>query len=262
VIGFLAAIGRGTARWLARVGALARFAFEAVASLRTLPGAGRRVAGRVLLNQLRFTALEAVGLIVLLSGILSYLTISATVAQLDKVGASELIGRLMVVAIVRELGPLLTALAVVGRSGTAITAELATNTVLGEVRALEAMGIDPFHYLVLPRLFGCVVSVVILMVLFDVVAIGGGYMAAGFIAGMSLSRYLGIVVANLTTQDVVLTLVKGLLFGLVIGILPSYEGLGVRRGPTEIPQAVIRGTVGSIAIIFVLAALIVTAVQR
>lgn len=261
MFGSLAALGRGTARWLAQVGALARFAFEALASLSSLPGAGRRVAARVLLNQLRFTALEAVGLIVLLSGILSYLTISTTIAQLDKVGASELIGKLMVVAIVRELGPLLTAIAIVGRSGTAITAELATNTVLGEVRALEGMGIDPFHYLVLPRLFGCVVSVTVLMVLFDVVAIIGGYLAAALIAGMSGARYLGIVFANLTTQDVVLTVIKGVLFGLVIGLIPSYQGLSVRRGPTEIPQAVIRGTVNSLALIFVLAAIIVGTLQ-
>jgi phospholipid/cholesterol/gamma-HCH transport system permease protein len=261
VFRFFGAIGRGTARWLAQVGALARFAFEGIASLQSLPGAGRRVATQVLLNQLRFTALEAVGLIVLLSGVLSYLTISATVAQLDKVGASELIGRLMIVVIVRTLGPLLTAIAIVGRSGTAITAELATNTVLGEVRALEGMGIDPFHYLVLPRLFGCVVSVCTLIVLFDVISVFGGYLAAAFIAGMSASRYLSIVLAYLTTQDVVLTVVKGLIFGLIIGVIPSYEGLSVRRGPTEIPQAVIRGTVHSITLIFVVAALIVGALQ-
>jgi phospholipid/cholesterol/gamma-HCH transport system permease protein len=261
VFGLLTAIGQGTARWLALMGALARFAFEAVASLPTLPGAGRRVAARVLLNQLRFTALQAVGLIVLLSGVLSYLTISATLRQLSRVGASEFIGELMVVVIVRELGPLLTALAVVSRSGTAITAELATNMVMGEVRALEGMGIDPYHYLVLPRLFGCVVSVLTLMVLFDVVSVTGGFFAAVGFGGMSGARYLGIVLNNLTTQDVVLTVVKGLLFGLVIGIIPSYQGLSVRHGPTEIPVAVIRGTVGSIALIFVIAAVIVGVTQ-
>jgi phospholipid/cholesterol/gamma-HCH transport system permease protein len=135
--------------------------------------------------------------------------------------------------------------------------ELATNTVLGEVRTLEGMGIDPYHYLVLPRLFGCVVSICTLIVVFDVVAVFGGYLAAAMIAEMSIQRYLSIVVANLTTQDVVLTMIKGLLFGLVVGLIPSYEGLSVRRGPTEIPQAVIRGTVRSIAVIFVLAAVIV-----
>ena len=80
------------------------------------------------------------------------------VRELGQVGAFDLIGRLIVIVIVRELGPILTALAVVGRSGTAITAELATNTVLKEVRALEEMGIDPYRYLVLPRLIGCIVG--------------------------------------------------------------------------------------------------------
>lgn len=258
--GFLAALGRGTARWLAQVGALARFAFEALGSASTLPGAGRRVAGRVLLNQLRFTALEAVPLIVLLSGILSFLVISSSIGQLGRVGATDLIGKLMVVVIVRELGPILTALAVVGRSGTAITAELATNTVLGEVRALEGLGIDPYHYLVLPRFVGCVVSVSVLVVMFDIVALFGGFVAAG-VSGMSGSRYLSIVQASLTTQDVVLTVVKGVTFGAIIGILPSFQGLAVRRGPTEIPQAVIRGTVGSIVLIFVFSAVFVAVLQ-
>ena len=253
----LAAIGRVTARWLARLGGLARFGFEALASLTSIPGAGRRVAGRILLNQLRFTALEGIGLIVLLSGILSFLVIQSSIRQLGRVGATDLIGELMVVIIVRELGPILTALAVASRSGTAITAELATNTVLGEVRALEGMGIDPFHYLVLPRIVGCIVSVSTLMVLFDVIALFGGFLAAG-VEGVNGGRYLGIVFASLTTQDVVLTVLKGVVFGAVIGLLPSFQGLSVQHGPTEIPQAVIRGTVGSIAFIFVFAALFVT----
>ncbi|MEO8031179.1 MAG: ABC transporter permease [Gemmatimonadota bacterium] len=252
----IASFGRRLARWFARVGALARFCFEAVAAFRTLPGAGRRVSGRVLANQLRFTALEGTGLIVLLSGILSFLVISSAVRQLGSVGATDLIGQLMVVVIVRELGPLLTALAVAGRSGTAIAAELATNSVMGEVRALEAMGIEPLHYLVLPRLTGCIGSVMMLTVVFDGVAILAGQLAAGS-NGMSAPQYYSGVLATLTTGDIVLSLAKGLLFGALIGLLPSFQGLSVKQDPTEIPRAVIRATVGSIAMIFVTAAVFV-----
>ena len=78
---------------------------------------------------------------------------------------------------------------------------------------------------------------------------------------MSGSRYLSIVQASLTTQDVVLTVVKGVTFGAIVGILPSFQGLAVRRGPTEIPQAVIRGTVGSIVLIFVFSAVFVAVLQ-
>ncbi|MFI5209769.1 MAG: MlaE family ABC transporter permease [Gemmatimonadales bacterium] len=254
----LAALGRRTARWLARVGALARFSYDSIASLRTLPGAGRRVAGRVLANQVRFTALEGAALVLLLSGVLSFLVISSAVRQLGQVGATDLIGELMVVVIVRELGPLLTALAVAGRSGTAIAAELATNTVMGEVRSLEAMGIDPYHYLVLPRLFGSMLSVAILIVVFDVVSLFAGLLAAGA-NGMSAERYFGGVLGELTTGDLALTVVKGLIFGALIGLVPSFQGLSVRGDPTEIPRAVIRGTVGVIALIFVMAAIFVIA---
>jgi phospholipid/cholesterol/gamma-HCH transport system permease protein len=256
VTGHLARIGRATARRLSVVGAPARFAFDVAASAPSLPGAGRRVTARVLLNQLRFTALQAVPLVILLGGILSFVVIQMSVRELGQVGATDLIGQLLVVSIVRLLGPLLTAIAVVGRSGTAISAELATNAVLGEVRALEAIGIDPNHYLVLPRVLGCTVAVTLLIVLFDVVALCGGFLAAG-VEGMSGGRYLASVLGALDLTDVLLTVLKGMSFGLIIGTLPSFHGLRVGRSPTEIPRAVIRGTVSSIVLIFVVTALFV-----
>jgi phospholipid/cholesterol/gamma-HCH transport system permease protein len=252
VLGAFAAIGRGTTRRFSALGGPARFAFEAMAALPTLPGAGRRVAVRVLLNQLRFTALQAVPLVVLLSALLSFVVIRTSY---QFTGLNEFVGTLMVVTVVQLLGPLLTALAVAGRSGTAITAELATNTVLGEIRALEGMGIDPYHYLVLPRLAGSVVSVTILIILFDVVALLSGF-AATYANQASGARYLTNVLTALESRDVILTVVKGVLFGTVIGLLPSYHGLRVTRGPTEIPQAVTRGTVAAIALIFIITALL------
>lgn len=253
MIEFFAAIGRGTTRRFSALGGPARFAFEAVAALPSLPGAGRRVALRVLLNQLRFTALQAVPLVVLLSALLSFVVIQTTLQTFN--GLSEFVGTVMVVTVVQLMGPLLTALAVIGRSGTAITAELATNTVLGEIRALEGMGIDPFHYLVLPRLAGVTISVSVLIVLFDVVALLSGFLATS-VNQASGGRYLTNVLAALDTGDVILTAAKGILFGVVIGLLPSYHGLKVSRGPTEIPQAVTRGTVAAIASVFVITALL------
>jgi len=167
-----------------------------------------------------------------------------------------LIGTLMVVAIVRELGPLITALAIVGRSGTAIAAELATNKVMGEVRALEGMGIDPRQYLVLPRFIGAVTSLFALLVVFDVVAILAGFAAAAF-NGMTGSRYTQIVLQSLSAGDVWLTVAKALAFGLIVGIVPSYFGISVRRAATEVPIAVSRATVASIVGVFICSALFV-----
>jgi phospholipid/cholesterol/gamma-HCH transport system permease protein len=238
------------------LGALARFGFGSVRAATRLTAAGRAVTLHIAVNQVRFTALHAVGLVTLLSGILSFLVISQATRELGRFGATDYIGTLIVVAIVRELGPLITALVVVGRSGTAIAAELATNQVLGEVRALEAIGIDPKQYLVLPRFFGSLVSVFALLVLFDFVAIMAGYGAAR-INGMSGARYFDIVRDSLLNRDVWLTVFKALAFGTIVGVVPSYFGLSVRRAPTEIPIAASRAVVAAIVGIFLCSALFV-----
>lgn len=252
----IAAVGTQVARRVARVGALARFSFSTFQAWGTLPSAGRRVARRVLLNQLWFTALQAVPLVIVLSSILSFLVISQAVRELGRIGAIELIGTLMVVAIVRELGPLLTALTVAGRSGTAIAAELATNKVMGEVDALEGMGIDPVHYLVLPRFGAAIVSVFCLTILFDGVAILAGLVAA-VTNGLSSAHYFNIVLHSLAFRDAGLTLVKGIVFGIIIGTVPSFHGLAVRRAATEVPIASSHAVVGSILAIFLCSALFV-----
>ena len=126
MIGPIAALGRGVARRVTRTGALARFFVRTIGSSVTLSPGGRRVVRRVMVNQVWFTALQAIPIIIVLVGILSFLVISQAVLELGRLNATELIGTLMVVAIVRELGPMLTAIAVAGRSGTAIAAELAT----------------------------------------------------------------------------------------------------------------------------------------
>ena len=200
--------------------------------------------------------MNAVGLIALLSGILSFLVISQLTRELNGIGATSLIGTVIVVAIVRELGPLLTALVVVGRSGTAIAAELATNQVMGEVRALESIGIDPKQYLVLPRFVGSMVSVFALLVLFDFVAIMAGFAAARF-QGMPGPRYFQIVLESLTNHDVWLTVFKALAFGAIVGVVPTYFGLAVRRASTEIPIAASRAVVAALVGIFVCSALFV-----
>lgn len=252
----LSVLGNAAARRLSDIGALARFGFGAGRAAATLTAAGRAVAWRVAINQIRFTAVHAIGLVVLLSGILSFLVISQAVRELGQFGVTELIGTLMVIAIVRELGPLLTALIVAGRSGTAIAAELATNSVLGEVRALEAMGIDPRQYIVVPRLMAAVISVFVLLVFCDAVAIATGYVAAA-LNGMSGARYFEIVLRSLGARDVWLTAAKAAAFGAILGVVPSYYGLAVRRAPTEIPIAASRATVASIVGVFVCSALFV-----
>jgi len=241
---------------LSQFGALARFLFATLGAWASLPRAGRRVVRRVFLNQVWFTAIQAIPLIVVIASILSFLVISQAVRELGRLGATELMGTLMVVAIVRELGPLLTALAVAGRSGTAMAVELATNRVMGEIDALEGMGIDPVQYLVLPRFLGATLSVFCLIIVFDLVAVAAGW-AAAVSNGMTSPRYFDIVFESLRFRDAWLTVAKGLAFGIVIGTLPSFHGLRTSRAATQVPIAAGRAVVASILGIFVLSAIFV-----
>jgi phospholipid/cholesterol/gamma-HCH transport system permease protein len=152
--------------------------------------------------------------------------------------------------VIRELGPLLTAIVVLGRSGTAIAAELATNGVLRETEALESMGVDPLQYVVIPRVVGAAISVAVLAVYFDMVALGGGAMFAWWLADVSPAALTVSVRDALTPLDLWLTVVKGAVFGLGIATLCSYEGLVGGRRPTDIPQCVTRGVVASLLFVF------------
>jgi len=243
-------------RAIAQLGAMARFFFGALYSWAWLPKPGRRVALKVLIKQVWFTALQAIPIVIVLAAILSFLVISRAVQELGRLGATELIGRLVVIAIVRELGPLITALIVTGRSGTAIAAELATNKVMGEINALEGMGIDPAHYLVLPRLGGAIISVFGLIIVFDLVSIFAGLVAA-VLSGMTSARYFEIVLASLAFKDAWLTVAKGVVFGMIVGTVPSFHGLSVRNAATEVPVAASRGVVVSILAIFLASGLFV-----
>jgi phospholipid/cholesterol/gamma-HCH transport system permease protein len=256
VTAIVAAIGQSGARQLSIIGGLARFTLRVLRTVGRLSHAGRLVTLRVLVQQIRFTALQAVGLVTLLAALLSFLVISQSAAQLGRVGALSRIGTIMVVAVIRELGPLLTALIVVSRSGTAIAAEMATNRVMGEITALEAMGIDPYIYLVLPRVLGAIVSVACLMIVFDAVALVSGFLGAAT-TGMSAHHYRDIVLATLSARDVWITVFKGVTFGAAVALFCSFHGLAVTAGPTEIPQAVTRGVVGTIVAIFIMSALFV-----
>jgi phospholipid/cholesterol/gamma-HCH transport system permease protein len=161
-----------------------------------------------------------------LAFVLGLVIIGQTVALLSRVGATNYAGTVMVTAVVRELGPLATALLVLGRIGTAIVIELGTARALGEVEALEALGIDPIHYLVLPRVIGLAVSISALTVYFILLALASGYLFI-FIQDVPLRPhdYINQLASVLTWQDFALLALKTSSFGIMIAIETCYQGL-------------------------------------
>jgi phospholipid/cholesterol/gamma-HCH transport system permease protein len=206
--------------------------------------------------QIRFTGLDALWLVSGTALLLGAVTLIQAFSQLSGLGAENYIGVLMVLIILRELGPLLTAVLVIGRSSTAIAAELGAMQLNGEVDALAVHGINPYQYLLLPRWLGVLVSVFVLVVFFDTAALAGGFLVAKLKYGVTFGYFMDSVRQALSNRDFAATLLKVLLFSGAITFHACHFGLRIRRSQTEIPQAVTKTVVSALVAVFALDGLI------
>ena len=217
---------------------------------------GFRAAFRVTTQQVYFTGLEAMPFLGLLSLLLGFVVIAQSLPQLQGMGAHALIGQILVISIVRELGPIITAMVVITRSGSAMATEMASNRISGQVEALEAMGVDIFHFLVVPRVLGCMISMFCMILFFDVIALVGGFLVASTRLTMPFALYLQYIFASLAPLDLYLSLSKGLLFGGVIALFSCYHGLRARRAIYEVPMVARSGVIQAMFFVFVSSAVI------
>jgi phospholipid/cholesterol/gamma-HCH transport system permease protein len=206
--------------------------------------------------QIRFTGLDALWLVCGTALLLGAVTLIQAFSQLSGLGAENYIGVLMVLIIVRELGPLLTAVLVIGRSSTAIAAELGAMQLNSEVDALAAHGINPYQYLLLPRWLGVMVSVFALVVFFDATALAGGFLVAKLKYGVTFGFFMDSVRQTLSNRDFVATLLKILCFTGAITFHACHFGLRIQRSQTEIPQAVTKSVVSALVAVFCMDGLI------
>ncbi len=206
--------------------------------------------------QIRFTGLDALWLVSGTALLLGAVTLIQAFSQLSGLGAENYIGALMVPIILRELGPLLTAVLIIGRSSTAIAAELGTMQLNGEVDALAAHGVNPYQYLLLPRWLGVLVSVFALVVCFDAAALTGGFLVAKLKYGVTFGFFMDSIRQTLSNRDFVATLLKVVLFAGAITFHACHFGLRIRRSQTEIPQAVTKTVVSGLVAVFALDGLI------
>jgi phospholipid/cholesterol/gamma-HCH transport system permease protein len=231
-----------------------RFVGSCARAAASFPRNARGLSRRILFTQVRFTAVDAMPLIAGLALLIGALVIAQAHAQAVRFGVSEALGQLLATIIVRELGPLFAAIIVVARSGTAMASELATSRVMGEVTALEALGVDPIQYLVLPRLVGSAISVALLALYFDTIAILGGMVATSYLAHLPPGDYLESLRMGMSPWDIAQVLIKGALFGLGTAAICCWAGLRAARTPAAIPQSVTRGVVFAMVYVFAVSA--------
>ena len=205
----------------------------------------------VLFKQVFFTGVQALPVIALVALALGAIAIVQSLTQLPRFGGEAFIGKILITVIVRELGPILTGFIVIGRSGTAITTEIGNMVVQHEIEALESMGIDPIRYLVIPRVFGVTASLVALNIYFDIFALVGGFLVSKMVLFTSFTVFLREIVSSMVISDVIVSLLKGFIFGILISGVCTFRGFSVRISSTEVPQMASKAVVGSITALFI-----------
>ncbi|HEX3773088.1 MAG TPA: ABC transporter permease [Polyangiaceae bacterium] len=242
--GWLGAVGRSAIQWFTDVDELLHTLSDAIASFWAPGLAARETVRRVIVAQIMYTGVQALSLV----SIIAFLLGASVIIQTNLMAPAdgELLGKVLVAVVLRELAPLITAIVVAGRSGTAMATELGNMKVNSEVLALSSLGIDPPRYIVLPRLVASVVSVLVLMIYFSVVAMFGAFTLARLTADATWGSLYSGISRGVMPFDLALFLLKGSGLGMLVGWLCCHYGLQVRSSPTEVPQKASRAVVMSL----------------
>ncbi|HAD26050.1 MAG TPA: ABC transporter permease [Alphaproteobacteria bacterium] len=228
----LATIGHVFLLFLQSTGKLASFTAISLRHCVTPPFFPRTI----LLQMLRigYFSLPVVGLTAIFTGAVLALQIYVGGSRFN---AEGFVGQVVVIAMVRELGPVLAALMVAGRVSSAIAAEIGTMRVTEQIDALTTLATNPFKYLIAPRLIAATLTMPLLVLIADIIGVMGGYLAATRRLGLNAGVYMESTVNVLETGDVTSGLTKAAVFGFIIALMGCYHGYYSRGGAQGVGAA-------------------------
>lgn len=218
-----------------------------------------RFGRTALYTQLMRLGVRALGVIVLVSAAIGLILTLQMSPPLSEFGQTDRVANIIGIAVTRELGPLISAIVLTGFAGASIAAELGTMVVGEEIEALEAHALNPVRFLVMPRVLATTLSMIVLCVIGDLVAIAASWMLGITILDIPSGIYLNNMLGQVDLTDFFTGLCKAGVFGLLIGVIACYNGLRVRGGAAGVGLATTWTVVLSILLI-ILTDLIFTAV--
>jgi phospholipid/cholesterol/gamma-HCH transport system permease protein len=235
---FFNALGRAGSRFLQELGGIALLLGK---SLLYLPK--RPYRWHSFFRQLEFIGVNSL-FIVILTGLFTGMVLALQAYYgLRKFGGESMLGAGVALSMTRELGPVLTAIMVTARAGSAMAAELGTMKVTEQVDALLAMGVHPVHYLALPRLLAGLIMVPLLTVVSVFIGIVGGYFVGVTLLGINSGTYIQKMLEMVIADDLYNGLFKSLIFGLLLAVISCYEGLQTTGGAEGVGLATTRAVV-------------------
>jgi phospholipid/cholesterol/gamma-HCH transport system permease protein len=199
------------------------------------------------LQQIGFNSCMVISLIGLFTG--AVLAVQGEYT-LSKFGATAFAGSMVALGLIRELGPVLTALMLIGRAGSAITAEIGIMRITEQIDALRSMAVDPMKYLMTPRFLAGLIAMPLLASIFNVVGIFGGYVVGVGLLGLSPGTFMSQMISAVGTVDVYSGLIKSLVFGFIFGWVSCYKGYTCGFGAVGVNKATTQSVVtASVAVL-------------
>lgn len=212
-------------------------------SFRSLRYLSFRSIYNIIINQTKFTGVDAMAIVMIIALLLGGTVIIQALTSLPKFGVEGFLGNILVIIIARELGPLATALIVISRSGSAIATEISVQKWSREILSMELMGIDTKLYIIFPRIIASIISITSLIIIFDIVAFIGGYIISRLVVYIPVDVFAQTLIDSFTFKDIVAALIKGLIFGIIIPLICCFYGLKPTSKfeiPIYVSKAVIR----------------------
>jgi phospholipid/cholesterol/gamma-HCH transport system permease protein len=204
---------------------------------------------RLWIRQIRIIGSDSMMLIVLIGGFTGMVLGLQGYNTLNRFGASGALGTLVALALVRELGPVLAALMIAARAGSAMAAELGSMQVTEQVDALTVMAINPVQYLVSPRMLAGIFSFPLLTTIFDVIGIYGGYLVGVRLMGAPKGPYFSGISSNMELHDIATGFWKSIVFGVIVMWVCCYKGYNAERMATGVSRATTEAVVMSSVLI-------------
>jgi len=251
IAGFIARIGEVTLGLIARAYSILGFFGAVCESAGALLLRPRRLRITALVAQMEQTGVNAVPIVGLLSFLIGVVIAYQGADQLRRFGADIYTVNLLGVGILRELGVLMAAIIIAGRSGSAFTAQIGTMQVNEEIDALRTIGLDPLEVLVLPRLFGLVLTLPMLTLWADFVGLFGGCLMSWASLGIDPPLFLQQLRASLYPWTFWIGLIKAPTFALIIGLIGCYEGFQVARSAESVGRQTTLSVVEAIFLVIV-----------
>lgn len=249
--GFIARIGEITVDALARAYAMLGFGGLVTVTLAELVRRPRRLRVIPTLVQMEQTGLNAIPIVGLLSFLIGVVMAYQGADQLRRFGAEIYTVNLLGIAILRELGVLLSAIIIAGRSGSAFTAQIGTMQVNQEIDALHTLGLNPIEVLVLPRIFGLVLTLPLLVFYADAMGLLGGCLMTWATLGISIPRFLDQLRSAIGEWTLWVGVIKAPFFAMIISMVGCYEGFKVSGSADSVGRLTTQSVVESIFIVIV-----------